>query len=510
MKKLLLALLLLFLFSAGMLTPQQVLAACADPDNFTLEPRTTNFAAEETFFIRSKAEDCFATDIPYHFYFYPENLEQSVERAGNRIYKSEKSFIGTLIYFEVDFSRIPTQTSPMARYQNNTWIVLICTKNEPKNCVGDEQRVARLSFRMTPIPRPTPTLTPIPADLPRVQQPTQCIYRYGSAVDVTIENLTPGNQYVWWWRGESNRQARPFTPKATTYTLSLKRVDTNFPDEHKTLCVHKTAVPRGDSCKRGQQNSVTFKFTHFPPPGDTSCNALQPPPPEHNPVIPTGCSPEKIYTQCGSTCNDTSYEDNVTVSVARLSCSDEPTTRYDCKSFGERPGECGNGIRCPVCPETHPKYNPDTNSCCLREGGESDCNSPIDAPIVTCQSGVECGKGIGCGLGTRGPCGKKVLPDGTVTDDFTCDTAIGKFDVTPQAFVKRIFGLLLGISGGVALLLILYSSYRLMMSRGDPEKLQGARETLTSAIVGLLFIIFSLIILEIVGVDILKIPGLER
>ena len=49
-----------------------------------------------------------------------------------------------------------------------------------------------------------------------------------------------------------------------------------------------------------------------------------------------------------------------------------------------------------------------------------------------------------------------------------------------------------------------------MVSRGDKEKLAGARETLTSAIVGLLFIVLSIVILEIIGVDILRIPGFSR
>ena len=49
-----------------------------------------------------------------------------------------------------------------------------------------------------------------------------------------------------------------------------------------------------------------------------------------------------------------------------------------------------------------------------------------------------------------------------------------------------------------------------MISRGDKEKLQAARETITAAIVGLLFIVLSIVILEIIGVDILKIPGFSR
>ena len=89
----------------------------------------------------------------------------------------------------------------------------------------------------------------------------------------------------------------------------------------------------------------------------------------------------------------------------------------------------------------------------------------------------------------------------------SCPTAFGDISTDPAGFISRVFGILLSLAGGIALLLIIISGYRLMASQGNPEKVQAAREQLTSAIVGLLFIIFSLAILTIVGVDILRIPG---
>lgn len=91
-----------------------------------------------------------------------------------------------------------------------------------------------------------------------------------------------------------------------------------------------------------------------------------------------------------------------------------------------------------------------------------------------------------------------------------CETALGKIFTDPTNFVKSFFGILLSLAGGIALILIIISGYRLMASGGNPEKVQAAREQLTSAIVGLLFIIFSLSILQIIGVDILHIPGLTK
>ena len=90
----------------------------------------------------------------------------------------------------------------------------------------------------------------------------------------------------------------------------------------------------------------------------------------------------------------------------------------------------------------------------------------------------------------------------------TCNTGLGiEITADPQNFAQRLFGITLSISGGIALILIIISGYQLMVSGGNPDKVKGARERLTSAIVGLVFIIFSIVILQLIGVDILRIPG---
>lgn len=90
------------------------------------------------------------------------------------------------------------------------------------------------------------------------------------------------------------------------------------------------------------------------------------------------------------------------------------------------------------------------------------------------------------------------------------NTSFGSIQISTTGFVRNLLSLLLGFAGGIALLLIMVSGYQIMMSQGEAEKVKGARETITSAIVGLLFIIFSLVILQIIGVDLLHIPGLSR
>lgn len=87
------------------------------------------------------------------------------------------------------------------------------------------------------------------------------------------------------------------------------------------------------------------------------------------------------------------------------------------------------------------------------------------------------------------------------------NTGFGEIPISITAVISTVFAILLSLSGGIILIIIVFSGYRLMTSQGDPEKIKGARETLTSAIIGLLFVIFSVTILQVIGVDILHIPG---
>jgi hypothetical protein len=85
-------------------------------------------------------------------------------------------------------------------------------------------------------------------------------------------------------------------------------------------------------------------------------------------------------------------------------------------------------------------------------------------------------------------------------------TALGNLKTDPSGFITTVFGILLSVSGGIALLLIIRAGYWLMTSGGQPEKINNARDQLIAAIVGLIFLIFSLVMLQVIGVEILKAP----
>lgn len=84
-------------------------------------------------------------------------------------------------------------------------------------------------------------------------------------------------------------------------------------------------------------------------------------------------------------------------------------------------------------------------------------------------------------------------------------TAIGCIHTNPTVFVGDLFKFLMGISGGIAFLMMIMGSFQMITSRGNPQSLQAGRERFTSALIGLLFIIFSVLILQIIGTDVLGI-----
>lgn len=86
-------------------------------------------------------------------------------------------------------------------------------------------------------------------------------------------------------------------------------------------------------------------------------------------------------------------------------------------------------------------------------------------------------------------------------------TAIGCIPTKPESIIKTFIKLGLSIGGGVTLLLILAGAFQLSISQGDAKKTDDAKQQITSAIIGLIFIILSVTILQFIGVSLFQIPG---
>lgn len=86
-------------------------------------------------------------------------------------------------------------------------------------------------------------------------------------------------------------------------------------------------------------------------------------------------------------------------------------------------------------------------------------------------------------------------------------TAIGCIDRNPEAIIVVLITIGLSMGGGVALLMILIAGFILSTSQGDPKRTGEAKEMVTAAVIGLIFVIFSVTILQFIGVTVLQIPG---
>lgn len=86
-------------------------------------------------------------------------------------------------------------------------------------------------------------------------------------------------------------------------------------------------------------------------------------------------------------------------------------------------------------------------------------------------------------------------------------TAFGCIQTDTAGMITNFLRIGLAMAGGFVLLSILYGAFLLTTSSGDPKRVQEGQEMVSSAVMGLLFIIFSVIILRFIGVSILRIPG---
>jgi len=72
--------------------------------------------------------------------------------------------------------------------------------------------------------------------------------------------------------------------------------------------------------------------------------------------------------------------------------------------------------------------------------------------------------------------------------------------------VNKFLPIAMGLGGVIAFILIVIGGFQIILSAGNPDKVKAGQEMITSAIAGLLLIIFSIFILRLIGYDILQIP----
>lgn len=293
---------------------------------------------------------------------------------------------------------------------------------------------------------------------------TTCVFQKGVDFQIAkITNLLPNTSYSWTfadsaavfdpstWAGAARHDG--FTTKSeTSHALTLPATDTkNVNEGVYLLCVVSNKFINPDKCTGN--NVLTIKITNAPPSGDTSCNQTFPTITPSS-ATSTSCS----YFDCNGKYCGGFTNNNISKDVPVVGGLVGGTGRKECIITQSEPLAC-------------------------------ECKLPPLPPPPPCDKSALDPK--------TGMCTK-------------IHTAIGDIETTPVGFAKVVFGIVLSLAGGIAVLLIIVSGYQIMTSQGNPEKIQGARETLTSTVIGLAFMIFSLVLLQIIGVDLLHIPGFSK
>jgi len=233
-----------------------------------------------------------------------------------------------------------------------------------------------------------------------------------------------------------------------------------------------------------------------------------------------GNCPEDIYPECTE---DVNYQNCSGPNFCKIPHyipmgTVNPYNLVSCasKTFAPPPSEpIGSPSNCPVCSEGF-----------IWNSGYQTCQKTTysgvkyeDPDIIDCSSSTnKCYPGYGCNpsgnyLGSYKIC--DTVKEENIEACKGCIngggawTALGCVPTEPTELVKWIFPYLLGFGGLAAFLLIVFAGIQIMTSSGNPEKLKAGKELITSAITGLIFIILSLFLLRVIGVDILHIPGLK-
>ena len=85
-------------------------------------------------------------------------------------------------------------------------------------------------------------------------------------------------------------------------------------------------------------------------------------------------------------------------------------------------------------------------------------------------------------------------------------TGLGCIPTSTEGFTAALLIFLAGISGAVALIIMLIGTIQIMTGGDNAEQVKKGKELFTGAITGLVFIIFSVTLLKIVAGDIIQLP----
>lgn len=132
----------------------------------------------------------------------------------------------------------------------------------------------------------------------------------------------------------------------------------------------------------------------------------------------------------------------------------------------------------------------------------ADCSDNLTNTCVT--HPINCGLGVGC-CDTQIECkSRNPLCDG----DTGVNTALGCLHAgKPGSLIIEILNWAVVLGIGIAFLMIIFAGFQITTASGDPKRVKAGQELITSAIAGLMLILFSIVLLNFIGVQLLGLPG---
>lgn len=147
---------------------------------------------------------------------------------------------------------------------------------------------------------------------------------------------------------------------------------------------------------------------------------------------------------------------------------------------------------CGYCPPNQPPSNWENCHNCLYESASSD---PASYETLTIND-----------LDNLPP---TPMPGRWYTMIGCINTDLGSFQQEGAAgsVVQTLLNLIFSVAGLIALIYFIYGSYLVLTSQADPEKLGEGRRVISGAIIGLIFSLLSVFIINLLASGVLKIPG---
>jgi hypothetical protein len=138
--------------------------------------------------------------------------------------------------------------------------------------------------------------------------------------------------------------------------------------------------------------------------------------------------------------------------------------------------------------------------------GEYHCSfSPQQGYELCCNTFVECNNNTVDDAGAI----KQDVQINCKNDPQFINTAIGCIKAgDPLALIGQILGWSTILGGLIAFFLTVYGGFQVMLAEGDAKRVKAGQEIITSAIMGLMLIVFSIFLLNFLGFKILNLGGL--